>query len=259
MREPLHATTDLHGLPVYDAAEVPIGLTVGVLADADTGLVRFFDIELDNHKHHVLVPVGHTRVEPHLGKLRVRLRAANVQDLESIPAYEPHVAWSDDAFQNDLLDAFGRLFQGQRYYAHPAYDHSGLYAGTHPLLKEALDPPPPSGLKRLSCARQFRVAQGEPDIRGWNVLGESGAHLGTVTDLIIDGEANQVRYVIVRRETDDAEVAIPVGYVNLGSDDVSVSLSSDELFKLPVFAGDTLEREYEVELRALIDRRLLLR
>lgn len=259
MREPLHATTDLHDLPVYDAAELPIGKTFGVLADADTGLVRFFDIELDNHHHHVLVPVGHARVEPHLGQLRVRLRAANVDDLESIPAYEPHVAWSDDAFQNELLDAFGRLFQGQRYYAHPAYDHTGLYAGTHPLLQEALDPPAAAGLKRLSCASQFRVAHGEPDIRGWKVRGENGAYLGTVTDLIIDGEANLVRYVIVRRDTDDAETAIPVGYVNLGVDELSVALTSDELFKLPTIAGDTMEREQEVEVRAAIDRMLLLR
>ena len=68
------------------------------------------------------------------------MAVAAAEDLEQIPAYEPHVPWSDDSFQNELLTAFGRLFRGERYYAHPAYDHTGLYAGKHPILREPLAP-----------------------------------------------------------------------------------------------------------------------
>lgn len=253
MREPLHATTDLNGLPVYDVDQIPIGKSFGVLADAETGLVRFFDIELDNHSRHVIVPVGHVRVEMHMGRQRVRLRAATADDLEKIPAYEPHVVWHDDAFQNELLNAFGRLFDGERYYAHPAYDHSGLYAGTHPLLSEPLSTPAQGGLRRLSKATEFRVAEGESDIRGWDLMGEHGVRIGKVNDLVIDVEAQQVRYVLVRRETDDQTIAIPIGYVDLDADTVRAPLTADELFELPIFEGEEIQREDEVRLRAALD------
>ena len=256
MRSPLHATRDLDELPVYDADGVPIGVTFGVLAEAETGLVRFFDVSLEGRQRHVLVPTGHARVETFLGRLRLRLRAATVEELERIPAYEPHVAWQEDEFQNELLTSFGRLFEGQRYYAHPAYDHTGLYAGTHPLLRDALAPASPDGLRRLSCAREFRVAEGEKDIRGWDLLGAGGARIGVVSDLIIDTRAEQVRYVVIKREVDDIETALPVGYVDVSGDSVLTQLTEDDLMALPVVSGQVLERDDEAALRVALDARL---
>lgn len=254
MREPLHPSTDLNGIPVYDSEEIPLGATFGVLTEADSGLVRFFDISLEGRGRHVLIPVGHARVEPHLGGLRLRLRAVTAPELDRIPAYEPHVAWNEDEYQNDLLDAFGRLFEGQRYYAHPAFDHTGLYAGTHPLLKDSLAPFAPSGLRRLSAEAGFRVAEGEADIRGWEVSGPDHERIAVVTDLIIDGEAQQVRYVTVRRRTDDLEVVLPIGYVDLGKDDVvNTPLNAEDLNALPAFDGETLERVDEVTMRTALD------
>src|SRR5687768_5048729 len=104
MINPLIASQDLNELAVYDADGVPIGQTFGVLTDAESGLVRYFDIALDERRRHVLVPVGHARIEKHLGRMRVRLRAAGAQDLDEIPAYEPHVPWNDDDVQNELLN-----------------------------------------------------------------------------------------------------------------------------------------------------------
>lgn len=254
MREPLHPSSDLNDLPVYDSEQVPIGLTFGVLTEADSGLVRFFDISLEGRGRHVLVPVGHARVERHLGRLRLRLRAVTAPELDDIPAYEPHVAWNEDEYQNDLLDAFGRLFEGQRYYAHPAYDHTGLYAGTHPLVMDSLAPFTTAGLRRLSAAPEFRVADGEANIRGWEVLGPDRIRVGSVTDLILDGEAQQVRYVVVRREVDDLEVVLPIGYVDLGDGDVvHTPLTPDDLDALPIMSGDVLDRADEVKVRAALD------
>lgn len=256
MREPLHPSSDLDKLPVYDAEGVPIGTSFGVLTEAESGLVRYFDISLDGRQRHVLVPVGHVRMEMHLGRMRLRLRAASAPELDRIPAYEPHVVWSDDKYQDELLESFGRLFEGQRYYAHPAFDHAGLYAGHHPLLRDPLAPVTPNGLHRLSAARDFKVADGEPDIRGWNVLGPARSNTGVVTDLIIDTEAEEVRYVVIRRSIDESETLMPIGYVDVHDESVSTPLSSDELLALPDFSGDVLERSFEAHLRAGVDAQL---
>ena len=253
MREPLLASADLEKLPAYDALSVPIGVTFGVLAEAESRLVRFFDVALDGRRRHVLVPVGHARLEKHLGSLRLRLRAATAAELDRIPSYEPHSTWHDDVFQNELLTAFGRLFEGERYYAHPAYDHSGLYAGAHPLLREPLLAGTPRGLQRLSAAPAFRIAGGESDVRNWDVTGDQRTRIGTVSDLIIDAEAEQVRYAVVRRRADDRETIIPIGYAELGERELHTPFSADDLLALPEFSGAVVERAQEAHLRAVLD------
>jgi hypothetical protein len=256
MTDPLRPSPDLDELPVYDAEGVPVGRTFGVMSEADTGLVRYFDVSLDERRRHVLVPVGHARLEKHLGLLRIRLRAAAATDLDDIPAYEPHVPWSDDQYQNELLTAFGRLFQGERYYAHPAYDHEGLYAGKHPILREPLAPQAPSGLHRLSNLKQYRIAEGEPNINGWDVIGHDKNRIGIVSDLVIDPDAELVRYILVKRETDDVEVSVPVGYVVVNDRELAAPFSVADLQELPAASEDRFDREGEVELRLALDRTL---
>jgi PRC-barrel domain len=253
MTDPLRPSADLDEVAVYDVEGVPIGETFGVLTEAETGLVRYFDVALDQRRRHVLIPVGHAKLEKHLGRMRLRLRAAAAQDLEAIPAYEPHVPWTDDDFQNELLTAFGRLFQGERYYAHPAYDHTGLYAGGHPILREALAPAAPAGLRRLSKLKHYRIAEGEPNITHWDVVSENHAHIGVVTDVIIDTDAEQVRYVVVKRETDDVEVAVPVGYAVVLDKELQIPLSADDLDKLPAVPDEELTRSEEADLRVALD------
>jgi hypothetical protein len=253
MTDPLRPSADLDEVAVYDVEGVPIGETFGVLTEAETGLVRYFDIALDQRRRHVLIPVGHAKLEKHLGRMRLRLRAAAAQDLEAIPAYEPHTPWTDDDFQNELLTAFGRLFQGERYYAHPAYDHTGLYAGGHPILREPLAPAAPSGLRRLSKLKHYRIADGEPHITGWDVVSDHHAHTGVVTDVIIDTDAEQVRYVVIKRETDDVEVAVPVGYAVVLDEELQIPLSADDLDKLPAAPDEELTRSAEADLRVALD------
>jgi len=253
MRDALLASPDLEQLPVCDASEVPIGDIFGVLSEADSGLVRYFDVAIDGRGRHVLVPVGHARLEKHRDGMRLRLRAATANELDRIPSYEPHSSWHDDVFQNKLLTAFGRMLEGQRYYAHPAYDHTGLYAGAHPLLREPLAPVCESGLRRLSQAPEYRIAEGESDVRGWPVLGENGEELGNVSDLIIDGDAEAVRYVLVQRASDAREVALPIGYVELAGKALRTHFSSEDLAALPVAPEGMITRPEEASLRAVLD------
>jgi photosynthetic reaction center H subunit len=253
MVDPLRPSADLDELPVYDVEGVPVGRTFGVLTEAETGLVRYFDVSLDERGRHVLIPVGHARMERQLGRMRIRLRAAAAADLEEIPAYEPHVAWSDDGFQNELLTAFGRLFRGERYYAHPAYDHTGLYCGKHPILREPLAPAAPSGLRRLSRVPQYRIREDEPNITHWDVIGEQGSRIGVVTDVIFDADAEQVRYIVLKRETDDLEVCIPVGYAAVQDERLVVPFTTNDLEQLPMAPPEELTRAEEATLRIALD------
>jgi hypothetical protein len=52
-------------------------------------------------------------------------------------------------------------------------------------------------LARLDTLRDFKVADGDPDVRGWTVVGSAGDRLGEVMHLIVDPEAMAVRYVEV--------------------------------------------------------------
>jgi hypothetical protein len=59
-------------------------------------------------------------------------------------------------------------------------------AGVGPYVRKGLR------LERLSELDKFRVADGEPDIRGWEVRTISGRQLGEVADLLVDTEAAEV-------------------------------------------------------------------
>jgi hypothetical protein len=61
-------------------------------------------------------------------------------------------------------------------------------------LDEAL---PGSTLVPLGRLRDYRVATGDPDVRGWLVLGTDGHRIGEVDDILVDTEAMRVRYLDV--------------------------------------------------------------
>ncbi len=174
---PLRPVRDLAGIHVRDASGVTIGSIWGSLADAHTGLIRYLDVALDDPPRHVLVPIGHARLRAmettnggvtRAGTLsdahELRLRAALLEELTAIPAYTP-AGNVDEGYEHALLRAHGQLFHGERYYAHPAFDHRGFYAGPHPLAREPGEPAD-SGLQPLRRLRGYRLAREEPDVRG---------------------------------------------------------------------------------------------
>ncbi|HEU0013127.1 MAG TPA: PRC-barrel domain-containing protein, partial [Longimicrobium sp.] len=67
----------------------------------------------------------------------------------------------------------------------------------------------------------FRVAEGDPDVRGWEVRASDGRKIGEVDELLVDTGAMKVRYLDV--DVDDAvlgdrqdhHVLIPIGYARL--------------------------------------------
>jgi hypothetical protein len=133
-RIPLRSVPDLRGTATQDASGVSVGRLWGSLAEADTGLLRYLDLQLSSRPRHVLVPIGHARLREHDGPAVLR---PLLEDLEAVPEYDPGQHELDDEYEQELLEQHGRAYHGERYYAHPAFDHTGLYAGTHPILRTA--------------------------------------------------------------------------------------------------------------------------
>lgn len=68
----------------------------------------------------------------------------------------------------------------------------------------------------------YRVAEGDPDIRGWEVVGGDGRRIGEVNDLLVDTAAGKVRYLDIQldpalyRTGPDAAAPVEPGKGNAG-------------------------------------------
>ena len=78
------------------------------------------------------------------------------------------------------------------------------------------------GLARLRDLSDYKVADGDPDPRGWNVVTRDGIHIGRVDDLIVDPESERACYLDVRLDQPAAterHVLVPTDAVHLGRDE----------------------------------------
>jgi len=64
-----------------------------------------------------------------------------------------------------------------------------------------LEAPAPQ-IAPLKDLADFKVASGDPDVRGWNVIGSDGRTIGEVNDLLVDTAALRVRYLDVELDRD---------------------------------------------------------
>lgn len=65
-------------------------------------------------------------------------------------------------------------------------------------------------LIRLKDLRHFKIVDGEPDIRGWNVYSATGRELGDIEDLLVDTELEEVVMVDVDLKRDDRHTLAPI-------------------------------------------------
>jgi uncharacterized protein (TIGR02271 family) len=96
----------------------------------------------------------------------------------------------------------------------------------------------------------YKVADGEPDIRGWEVVASDGHRLGKVEELLVDTQANKVRYVDVDVDGDNRHVTVPIGYARLEETRHQVlmdGLGSEQLRALPTYERGGITRDYEEE------------
>lgn len=116
----------------------------------------------------------------------------------------------------------------------------------------------------LDKLTDFDVAEGDPDIRGWDVIAGDGRRIGEVDELLIDTEAMKVRYMDVDLDEevlgepvdDESHILIPIGYARLreAEDKVIVpELDSDSLRSIPAYDGVPVTQDVETELRRHFD------
>jgi hypothetical protein len=257
----LVATQDLAGLPASDVTDRPVGELFGTLSEEETGLIRYLDVEIRNTPKHVLIPLGHARIDTTALSPRVRLRAATYEDLLSIPDYEPgHTDVGDEEYHTHLLESYGRLFYGAQYYAHPAYDHSGLYAGEAPVVgargKEMEAGGVGAGL--ASLVRLGGGRGGAAALLGRAVEDAAGAQIGEVVDLMVEGQAGQVRYGVIELADPPRRTAVPVGYLvaEAGRAEVMLrGLLQNDVRLLPPHE-EPMTREHENRIHAALEGRL---
>jgi len=103
----------------------------------------------------------------------------------------------------------------------------------------------------------FKVAEGDPDVRGWQVVASDGRTIGEVDELLVDTNAMKVRYLDVEVENGlmaepDRHVLVPIGYARLdrSADKVMVdNIASTDLRTMPAYDQSPVTRDYETSVR----------
>ncbi len=73
--------------------------------------------------------------------------------------------------------------------------------------------PNPRDARRLIPLRDlddYKVAEGEPDIRGWNVYTATGREIGEIEDLLVDTDIGEVVMVDIDLKRDDRHTLAPI-------------------------------------------------
>ena len=109
-------------------------------------------------------------------------------------------------------------------------------------------------LVRLEEAKDFDIAKGSRDIRGWHVKTPDGRDIGKVDELIVDQAAKRVRYMDVKVDRkalgigDDRHILIPIGAAQLNEDGKNVMierLPARGLAEAPAYSRGPITSEYE--------------
>ena len=111
-------------------------------------------------------------------------------------------------------------------------------------------------LVRLGELNDYKVADGDPDPRGWAVVTTDGQRIGRVDDLIVDRESERAHYLDVELEQGgDRHVLIPTESVHLGREErdrqqVAVGATLDYLTGVTPYRGLPLTPAQHEEYRS---------
>jgi sporulation protein YlmC with PRC-barrel domain len=107
----------------------------------------------------------------------------------------------------------------------------------------------------------FRVAEGDPDVRGWEVVDPDGRRVGRVDELLVDASAGKVRYLDVEVDRGiadgDRHVLVPIGYARLEREEERVrvdSVSADDFRGFPARSRGPVTRDFEAIVRDTFGR-----
>lgn len=103
----------------------------------------------------------------------------------------------------------------------------------------------------------YEIADGQPDIRGWDVKDANGKKIGEVDELIFDVQSQKVRYIVLDLDDndfdlDDREVLIPIGIAQLHDKDDDVifpGVTAEQLRSLPEYEEGNISADVENKVR----------
>ena len=113
-------------------------------------------------------------------------------------------------------------------------------------------------LAPLNDLPSYKVADGNPDVRGLDVETADGEKIGEVHDLIVDVAAMKVRYLDVDVDNalldteEDRHILVPVGCATLNADADVIDLttvSSADLPSIPGYSHEPITRDFESAVR----------
>jgi photosynthetic reaction center H subunit len=214
---------DFIGWAVSSANGANVGTVSDILIDR-TGRVRFLAVDPGIFKKPYLLPVE--ALEWGEGSLQASWTDA---DVKRLPPYDPGVPLTAT-----VLEELGR--------AYPR--HYGSRIG------DALEPGDGARVVPLRDAKDFRLAKGAPNLKGWTVYASDNEKVGVVTQMLVDPLAMKVRYIDVDLAddlfglTDDRHVLIPLEAVELRerSEDVWVQgMVGRDIATLPAYLGGPVD------------------
>jgi hypothetical protein len=238
-------TFDVRGWEVRTALDrEKIGKVDDILVDDGSGRPRYLDVNLGLFKKHVLVPLSQARVDGNDDVVWVDGLAKD--QFEYIPEYtrDPRVISPD--YETRL---------GQVYHDATMTTTDGIDR----VDDRAVEAGGVRRLARLSDLSDFRVAKGDTDPRGWDVITGDGHRIGKVTELIVDTNTMEARYMdtdVDERKLDlervDRHILVPIDAARLdrGRKHVVVDgLFSKDLGAVPVYSGLPLTSDTEDQIR----------
>jgi sporulation protein YlmC with PRC-barrel domain len=212
---------DFLGRDVLDAASHKIGTVKDMFVDRRSGAVRFLEVDLGTFRKNVIVPVN----QVDWGEQSFVMRAWLADEVRRLPMYDP-----ERPLTGQLLDELA--------WAYPRF-----YGDAEALPVAAGGDP---NILPLREAKDFKVKDDDPDLRGWNVFGSDGERVGKVTDVLVDPAAMKVAYLEVDLHDDlfalkdDRHVLVPAEAVDLrerGKDIWVRDMEAQDLARLPAYTG----------------------
>lgn len=115
-------------------------------------------------------------------------------------------------------------------------------------------------LAQLAELSDYRIADGDPDPRGWAVRAQDGQRVGRIHDLVVDTEVRKARYLDVLLDEDAVlehhhHVLVPAEVVRIGEHEhqereITVDATTEQLRGLPDYQGEPLTEEQEMRYRS---------
>ncbi len=104
----------------------------------------------------------------------------------------------------------------------------------------------------------FEIADGQPNIQGWDVRDSDNNKIGEVDELLFNPQSRRVRYLILHMENndiglEDGQVLIPIGVAELHEDEDNViipDVTKAQILALPLYErGRVIDEDTEAQIR----------